>query len=372
MEDQAHMYRALQLAERGLGRVSPNPMVGAVVVAPDGTVVGEGWHEGPGTAHAEVMALAAAGDLARGGTVIVTLEPCDHVGRTPPCTDALIESGVRKVVAAMADPNPIVNGSGFAHLREAGIEVEVGVEAARAAELNRAFVRHATTGLAFVTLKMASSLDGKSAAADGTSRWISGPAARADVQRLRAWADAVVIGSGTALADDPSLTLRDPDLADARQPLRVVADSTGRVAPTGRLFDGSAATVIATTDRAPVDRVRAWEEAGADVMVCDRGSDDRVSLSSLVRDLGKRDVQGILIEGGASLAWGAVREAVIDDVVLYLAPKLVGGVAAPSVVGGSGFAPIGQALELDLSSAERLGPDLKVVARVHRDHRRAG
>ncbi|MEA2556931.1 MAG: diaminohydroxyphosphoribosylaminopyrimidine deaminase, partial [Actinomycetota bacterium] len=213
MEDQAHMNRALQLAERGLGRVSPNPLVGAVILASDGTVAGEGWHEGPGTPHAEVMALAAAGDRARGGSAVVTLEPCNHTGRTGPCTEALLSAGVTRVIAAIADPNPLVNGTGFDRLRSAGLDVRVGLEADRATALNRAFERHVLSGLPFVILKMASSLDGKTAAADGTSRWITGTDARGDVQRMRAWADAVLIGSGTALADDPSLSLRDPAYA---------------------------------------------------------------------------------------------------------------------------------------------------------------
>ncbi|MEA2555183.1 MAG: diaminohydroxyphosphoribosylaminopyrimidine deaminase [Actinomycetota bacterium] len=369
MEDQAHMNRALQLAERGLGRVSPNPLVGAVILASDGTVAGEGWHEGPGTPHAEVMALAAAGDRARGGTAVVTLEPCNHTGRTGPCTEALLSAGVTRVIAAIADPNPVVNGTGFDRLRAAGLDVRVGLEADRATALNRAFERHVLSSLPFVILKMASSLDGKTAAADGTSRWITGTDARGDVQRMRAWADAVLIGSGTALADDPSLSLRDPAYAAARPPLRVLVDSSGRVPARGHLFDGSVPTSVVTTDRAPDARLREWESAGVEVSVCDRGADDRVSLPALMRHLGKRDIQGVLLEGGATIAWGAVAEGIVDEVVLYLAPKLVGGAGAPSVLSGTGFAPITEALDLDLISAERIGPDLKVVARVHGDHR---
>lgn len=371
MEHQAHMQRALELAEHGLGRVSPNPMVGAVMLDAHGSVAGEGWHEGPGTPHAEVMALAAAGDRARGGTAVITLEPCDHTGRTGPCTEALLAAGVTRVIAAVSDPNPLVNGAGFERLRAAGVDVRVGLAADEARTLNRAFERHVTTGLPFVTLKMASSLDGKSAAADGTSKWITGPEARSDVQRLRAWADAVAIGSGTALSDDPSLTLRDAAYIGARPPLRILLDSTGRVPPRGHLFDGTAPTLVATTDRTPDTQLLAWERAGADVLICDRGPDDRVSLPVLMRDLGKRDIQALLLEGGATIAWGAVAENVVDELVLYLAPKLVGGADAPSVLSGTGFAPITQALQLDLISAEPIGPDLKVVARVHRNHRGA-
>src|SRR3954468_23162188 len=207
MDDETLMRRALELAERGRGLASPNPLVGAVVVR-DGDVVGEGWHDGPGTPHAEAMALAAAGERARGSTVFVTLEPCDHFGRTGPCTQALIAAGVAEVVAAMRDPNPIVDGRGFAALERAGIAVRSGVLEREAERQNAAFVRHVTTGLPFVTLKVAATLDGKVAARDGSSRWITGEAARTDVHRMRGAADAVVVGAGTALADDPALTVR--------------------------------------------------------------------------------------------------------------------------------------------------------------------
>lgn len=365
---QTQMRRALELAERGWGRVSPNPMVGALVVDDrDDSVLGEGWHEGPGTAHGEVMALAAAGDLARGATVVCTLEPCNHFGRTPPCTRALIEAGVARVVVATTDPNLGEDTPGLVELRDAGIEVEVGVMAAESRRLNRAFERHVTSGIPYVTLKMASSLDGKTAAADGSSRWITGEGSRADVQRLRAWADAVVVGAGTAIADDPSLTVRDARFAEARSPMRVVVDTAGRVPATGHLFDGSAPTLIATSDLTPEGRIREWTAAGADVAVLERDDAGAVSLPALLHHLGKRDVQGVLVEGGATLAWSLVRDRLIDDAVLYVAPLLVGGAAAPGVIGGGGFAPIAEALELTFDTVERIGPDIRLEAHVHRD-----
>ncbi|MDQ4107759.1 MAG: bifunctional diaminohydroxyphosphoribosylaminopyrimidine deaminase/5-amino-6-(5-phosphoribosylamino)uracil reductase RibD, partial [Actinomycetota bacterium] len=214
------MRRALELAARGWGRVSPNPLVGCVLVR-DGRVVAEGWHEGPGTEHAEAMALRLAGDRARGATAFVTLEPCDHHGRTPPCSRALIDAGVEGVIAATGDPNPLVDGSGFRALRDAGLTVEVGIFGEEASRQNVAFRTHVRTGRPHVVLKMASSLDGKAAARDGSSRWITGEDARADVQRWRAWSDAIVVGSGTVLADDPRLTVRDPAFASARPPIRV-------------------------------------------------------------------------------------------------------------------------------------------------------
>jgi diaminohydroxyphosphoribosylaminopyrimidine deaminase/5-amino-6-(5-phosphoribosylamino)uracil reductase len=360
------MRRALALAERGWGRVSPNPLVGCVLVR-DGLVVGEGWHEGPGTEHAEAMALRVAGDRAAGATAVVTLEPCAHHGRRPPCAPALVAAGVQSVIAAVGDPNPIVDGSGFQVLRDAGLTVEDGLLEAEAIRQNLAFRTHVITGLPFVVLKMASSLDGRAAARDGSSRWISGEPARADVQRLRAWADAVVVGSGTVLADDPQLTVRDPAFASARPPTRVIVDPSGRVPGDGRAFDAAAPTLVATTELSTADRREEWTEAGADVLELDREASGSVSLPGLVQALGKRDVQAVLIEGGPTLAWAAIRDGIVDQVVLYLAPILVGGRGAKGWLEGAGFAPIGRAARLEIVSVERIGEDLKVVADVHRD-----
>jgi diaminohydroxyphosphoribosylaminopyrimidine deaminase/5-amino-6-(5-phosphoribosylamino)uracil reductase len=366
VDREVHMRRALALAAGGWGRVSPNPMVGCVLVR-DGRVVAEGWHEGPGTEHAEAMALRLAGDRAAGSTAFVTLEPCIHHGRTPPCVPALLRAGVEAVIAATKDPNPIVDGGGFRALRDAGLVVEEGLLAEEARRQNVAFFTHLGTGRPFGILKMASSLDGKAAARDGTSRWITGPTARADVQRLRAWADAVVIGAGTAIADDPSLTVRDPSFASARPPLRVVVDASGRVPDDGRAFDAVAPTLVATTELASADRRREWLDAGADVIVLDREAEGGVSLRALMQTLGKRDVQGVLFEGGPTLAWSAIRAGVVDQLVLHVAPSLVGGDLAPGWLGGGGFAPIDRAASVDVVSVDRLGPDLKVVADVHRD-----
>src|SRR4051812_23504936 len=355
------MGRALELAERGRGLASPNPMVGAVVVRDD-AIVGEGWHEGPETAHAEVVALREAGERTRGSVLYTTLEPCDHTGRTPPCSEAIVDAGVRRVVSAIRDPHAIVDGRGIARLRGAGVEVTEDVERDRAAELNRAFFTHVATGRPYVVWKAAASLDGKVAARDGSSRWITGDAARADVHRLRGWADAVVTGAGTVLADDPRLTVRD-DSYRGRPTLRVLVDGTGRVEPTSRVFSSDAPTLVATTSAAPQERTSAWIAAGADVETFD--GRDGVDLEALVGALGKRDGQGLLLECGPTLAWSAVTAGVIDEVVLYLAPKLVGGADAPGLLSGAGFAPIAEALELEIRSVERIGPDVKVVADVH-------
>jgi len=361
--NEVYMRRALQLAERGWGRVSPNPMVGAVIVRDD-EVIGEGWHEGPGSDHAEVMALRAAGARASGATVVCTLEPCNRFGRTPPCTRALLDAGVRRVIVGASDPNLGPDVPGVRELREGGVTVETDVLRDEARALNEAFEHHVRTGRPFVVLKMASSLDGKTAAADGTSRWITGDDARADVHRLRAWSDAIVVGAGTALTDDPALTVRGAYAGIATPPLRVVVDAAGTLTPGLRLFDGSAPTLVATTDRASDAQVRAWAAAGADVAVLDRDAEGAVAMTALVEELGKRDVQGALIEGGAGLAWSAVRDGVVDRVVVYLAPLLVGG-DAPTMMGGEGFAPIGEAERLGPLAVERIGDDLKVVADVH-------
>jgi diaminohydroxyphosphoribosylaminopyrimidine deaminase/5-amino-6-(5-phosphoribosylamino)uracil reductase len=340
-------------------------MVGAVVVSTDGRILSEGWHEGPGRPHAEVVALREAGEASHGATLYTSLEPCAHVGRTPPCVGAILEAGVARVVAAMRDPNPIVDGRGLEELRAAGVEVREGVLAVEAARQNEAFAKHVRTGLPFVVWKMAASLDGKVAARDGTARWITGEPARADVHRLRAWSDAILVGARTALRDDPSLTVREPGY-DGAPPLRVLADARGTVPATGDLFDDAAPTLVATTPLAPPERRAEWAEAGAEVVVYE-AEGGGVPLAQLVGDLGKRDVQGLLLEGGPTLAFAAIEEGLVDTVIVYLAPKLIGGTEAPTVLGGRGFAPITAALPLRIRSFDLVGEDLKVVADVHRD-----
>lgn len=364
MSDEAYIERAIALAERGRGVVSPNPMVGAVVVS-EGRVVGEGWHAGPGTPHAEVIAIREAGEAARGASLYTSLEPCDHHGRTPPCTEAILAAGIARVVSALRDPNPVVDGRGFARLETSGVEVRAGLLSEDAGRQNKAFVKHVRTGLPFVVWKAAASLDGRVAARDGSSRWITGEAARADVHRLRAWSDAIVVGAGTALVDDPSLTVREPGYG-GRPPLRVLVDARGRVPATGDLFDDAAPTVVATTELAPTGRRDEWAEAGAEVVEFEREGDG-VPLAELASHLGKRDVQGVLLEGGPTLAWAAVRDGIVDEVVVYLAPKLIGGAEAPGVLGGLGVAPVGAALPLRIRAFDLLGADLKVEADVHRD-----
>jgi diaminohydroxyphosphoribosylaminopyrimidine deaminase/5-amino-6-(5-phosphoribosylamino)uracil reductase len=359
------MGRALELALNGVGLAPPNPMVGAVVVA-GGEIVGEGWHQGPGTAHAEVRALEAAGDRARGGTLYVTLEPCSHHGRTPPCAPVVRDAGIARVVTPIRDPNPAVDGRGIVLLRESGIDVVEGVRAGEATRLIAGFARHSSTGLPLVTLKMAASLDGRVAARDGSSRWITGEEARVDVHRLRASSGAVAVGVGTVVADDPELTVRLPGYR-GRPPLRVVVDPRGRTPPSSAVLNDVAPTLIVTTPACSPSVRDSWEAARAEVWVVDQpDGNGRVFLPSVVEALGKRDVQDLLLEGGPTLAWSAVRQGVVDRLVLYLAPKLIGG-GAPGVLEGPGISTLSQALELEITEAGAIGRDLKVVADVHRD-----
>jgi diaminohydroxyphosphoribosylaminopyrimidine deaminase / 5-amino-6-(5-phosphoribosylamino)uracil reductase len=376
--DEGWMARAVALAEGGRGTVSPNPMVGAVLVR-DGRVVGEGFHRAAGQPHAEVVALAAAGPLAAGATCYVTLEPCAHHGRTPPCVDALLQAGVARVVAAVADPDPRVDGDGLARLRAAGITVTVGVGAAAAAEQNAAYLTHRRLGRPRVTLKAAASLDGKVAAPDGSSQWITGPAARADAHRLRAEADAVVVGAGTALADDPRLTARiphptgapprgspDPSGHVVRQPLRVLVDAAGRVGASGHLFDAAAPTLVATTAAAPAAAVEAWRQAGAEVLVLKEAARPDggrgVDLADLVAALGRRGVLELLVEGGPRLQAGFWAAGLADRLVWYLAPLVIGGDGAPGLLRDGGAPTLAAARALRIDSVERLGADLRVVA----------
>lgn len=358
------MRSALGLAERGRGLASPNPMVGAVLVA-GGEVVGEGWHEGPGTPHAEVLALRQAGVRARGATLYVTLEPCAHHGRTPPCAPAVADAGVARVVAAMGDPNPLVDGAGFRILRQRGVDVAVGEGSREAAHLNRAFLRHVRTGRPYVTLKMAASLDGKAAARDGSSKWITGEQARMDVHLLRSTVDAIVVGAGTAVRDDPALTARHPSHGGPPK-LRVVVDGRGIVPDTHQLFDGQAPTLVATTRQAREDRRAAWSRT-AEVLVLDDAGEGLIPLEALMQELGKRDLMHVLVEGGPTLAWEAVARDVVDEVVFYFAPVLVGGASAPSMLMGDGMPTIGDARDISIREVARIGPDIKVVADVHRD-----
>ena len=333
--DSEWMARALRLARRADYRTSPNPMVGCVVAA-GGVAVGEGLHERAGGPHAEVVALRAAGDRARGATVYVTLEPCSHHGRTPPCARALIEAGVARVVIAMLDPDPRVQGRGVRLLRDHGVHVDIGVGAEEASELNRAYLHHRLTGRPLVSAKFACTLDGRIATRTGESRWITGEVARRHAHRLRHEHDAVLVGVGTVLADDPLLTARFPG---ARQPLKVVLDRQGRTPETARVRLGPAPLLI------------------------DSGED----LPGLLECLGGRGVLSLLVEGGARVLGSFFDAGLVDRVYAYLNPSVLGGERAPMAVAGVGAATLAERTRLARVRSERLGDDILISGDVHRD-----
>ncbi|MBM3473569.1 MAG: bifunctional diaminohydroxyphosphoribosylaminopyrimidine deaminase/5-amino-6-(5-phosphoribosylamino)uracil reductase RibD [Armatimonadetes bacterium] len=353
------MRAALHLARRGVGRTAPNPPVGAVVVK-EGAVIGRGYHRAAGLPHAEVEALAEAGDAATGADLYVTLEPCAHHGRTPPCTEAIIRAGIRRVIYAVADPDPKVAGRGDAQLQEAGVAVERGLLAAEAEDLYEAYYKHRLTGTPLGVLKLACTLDGKVATAAGESRWITGESARKHVHRLRNESDAVLVGVGTVLADDPQLTTR---LRGGRDALRVIADSRGRTPPTARAVAGKsrAGCLIAMTNAAPPENLAALRAAGAEVVTLP-AREGRVDLAALWRMLGERGLLSVLIEGGPELAAGAMEAGVVDKLLLFVAPSIIGGNEAPPVLGGRSVERLADARRLDIRRVRRFGPDLLIEA----------
>ncbi len=363
------MARALKLAERALGLSSPNPAVGAVLVK-DGRIVGEGWTQAPGQAHAEIVALQQAGAAAAGATLYVTLEPCCHYGRTPPCCEAIVRAGVREVHIAMLDPSPWVAGGGQRHLARAGIVTVLGEHEQEARRLNEGYFKHVATGLPFVAVKWAMTLDGKIATRTGSSFWVTGPAARARVAQLRARSDAVLVGVGTVLADDPQLTVR-PELLRAaapdqpaepppRQPLRVVLDSRALTPPTARLLQRNGHVLILVTDHAPADRRAALAAAGAEVVVVPE-QHGRVHLPAALQLLGERGVTSVLVEAGGTLVAALLEAGLVDKVYAFIAPKIVGGTNALTPVEGTGLDNMAQALALRDVTVEQLGDDLLVT-----------
>ena len=366
--DRAHLRRALELAERGRGQVSPNPLVGAVVVR-DGEVLGEGFHARLGDRHAERAALddcIGRGHDTAGATVYVTLEPCAHQGRQPPCAQALAEAGVARVVYASDDPSEKAGGRGPGILRDEGIACEAadGPEASAARLLNQPFRKHARTGRPLVVLKSAVSLDGRTASAAGSSKWISGPESRAQVHGWRAEADAVAVGIGTALADDPTLDARGVDPPPRRQPLRVVFDSSARLPLESTLVRGAAGLplLVFVAPVAPTERVDALRAAGAEVVAVD--GDEPARVRAAVAELGRREVTSVLLEGGARLAGAFLAAGEIDELRLFLAPLVIGGDDARPLLAGTGAREIGEAPRALAMDWERSGDDLLVRARL--------
>lgn len=353
---QRYMERALTLAAEGRGRTSPNPTVGAVLTK-NGRIVGEGYHAYAGADHAEVVALRAAEEATRGAACYVTLEPCSHHGKTPPCTEALIKAGITKVLVATFDPNPLVAGTGVRRLREAGISVEVGLLQEAATRLNEPYFKYIRVREPFVLLKAALSLDGKLATRTGDSQWITGEGARRRVHETRDTVDAVVVGIGTILKDDSMLTTRLEGRV-GRDPLRIVLDSRGRLPLTARILrTGARPPLVAVGPRIPPARLRRLKEAGAEVVMLPQG-DGGLSLRNLVSQLGRREITSVMIEGGGKVATSALQAGIVDKLILMLAPILIGGEKAPTLLGGEGVEKLAEALHLTQLSVEHAGQDL--------------
>ena len=364
--DHEFMARALRLAERGLYTTDPNPRVGCVLVR-DGQVVGEGWHRRAGEPHAERIALAAAGEAARGATAYVSLEPCSHHGRTPPCSEGLIAAGVARVVAAMRDPNPQVAGEGLASLREAGVATETGLLEAAAEGLNPGFLKRMRQGLPYVRCKLGMSLDGRTAMASGESQWITAEAARRDVQRLRARSSAILTGIGTVLADDPSMNVRlsAAELSGVesddylRQPMRVILDARLRTPPRARLLSLPGQVLVVCGEGASAETEAELRSVGADVLRLPQLG-GRIELHALLRALAQRGVNELLIESGATLAGNALQAGLVDELVVYVAPNLMGD-AARGLVRMPGLEHLSERVELEYRDVRRIGSDLRLT-----------
>lgn len=359
------MQLALEMARRAVGLASPNPPVGTVVVS-NGNVIGEGWTQSPGLPHAEIEAIRDAGYHTQGAALYTTLEPCSHEGRTPPCVEAIIAAGISEVHASISDPNPQVSGRGFTRLRDAGIAVYLGDGRDEASELAGPHVKYISTGIPFVTAKFAASLDGKIATRSGDSQWITGERSRAQVHKLRASNDAIMIGIGTALADDPRLTARSAAGEPLpRQPLRVVLDSHGRLSPHSNLLAEQGRTLLVVAHQ-ETGTTLDLPKSNTEIFTCP-GPDGRIDLEALLFELGRREIISVLVEGGSTLLGSMFDLGLVDKVVAFLAPVVIGGDSAPSVVGGLGVERISDAMRLERATVQRFGNDIAVVGYLTKD-----
>jgi diaminohydroxyphosphoribosylaminopyrimidine deaminase/5-amino-6-(5-phosphoribosylamino)uracil reductase len=357
-----YMEQALSLAKLALGQVSPNPAVGATVVKDD-VVVGQGYTQTPGSSHAEIVALRQAGETARGSKLYVTLEPCCHYGRTPPCSQAIINAGIVEVHMAMLDPNPLVSGKGRTELERAGIKAYVGEHMAEAECLNEAYTKFITTGLPFVTAKIAMSLDGKIATRNGDSRWISSPEARQFAHSLRSKSDAIMTGANTVIADDPQLTARccgGRGGVVKKLPLRVIVDGKGRTPLTARVFSEPGETLLVLGKKAGREEKEAFKRAGAELLELP-SEEGYIDLKNLLKALGERQIASVLVEGGSILLGSLFDQRLVDRVIIFIAPIIIGGEAAKTAVGGKGVARVVESLKLENVTEERLGQDIMIT-----------
>ncbi|MFH0926846.1 MAG: bifunctional diaminohydroxyphosphoribosylaminopyrimidine deaminase/5-amino-6-(5-phosphoribosylamino)uracil reductase RibD [bacterium] len=353
------MSEALGLAKKGLGRTSPNPSVGAVVVK-DGEIIGSGFHKTAGQPHAEISSLEEARENAKGATLYTNIEPCCHHGRTPPCVEAIIKSGIKRVVIAMQDPNPKVNGKGIEILQRHKIEVITGILEQKARKLNEIFIKYITTNTPFVILKLALTMDGKIATKTGDSRWISGEKGRLYVHKMRNVVDAIMIGIGTVIRDNPRLTTRLPARYQPRDAKRVIIDSLLKVPTKAEIFSQSSSDeiIIITTFNAPQERVKNLEKVGAKILFVPSTGNNKVSLKHAIIELSKLEITSVMIEGGSEISASSLQEGIVDKVIFFIAPKIIGGNSAPCAVGGEGVATLEEAIKLENIKMCRLGDDL--------------
>lgn len=359
------MRRALNLAENGTGFVNPNPLVGAVIVKDD-RIIGEGWHQRFGEKHAERNALANCSENPQGATMYVTLEPCCHYGKTPPCTEAIIENGLARVVVALQDPNPLMAGKGIEQLEKAGIRVSLGIGEDEAREQNRIFLKYITTRRPWVVLKTAMTLDGKIAASSGDSKWITGEESRAMVQELRARYMGIVAGIGTVEADNPLLNVRITH-REVRQPVRLIIDSLARISLDSQLIHTALTyrTIIAHTGLAPVERLEKLREKGIETLYCENRDNGRVDLEDLMNKLGGQGIDSLLLEGGGELNFSFLESGLIDEVYAFIAPKIIGGRASKTPVEGEGLCKMEQAIGLTLKEVFMVGGDIVVHGEIN-------
>ena len=362
-EDRKFMSRALELAVRGMGHTRPNPMVGAVLVK-DGRIIGEGWHEVYGGPHAEVNCFAHATEDPKGATLYVTLEPCSHYGKTPPCADLVVEKGVDRVVVAMEDPNPLVAGKGIRKLKEAGIFVTVGIMEEEAKKLNEVFLKYITQHKPFVLYKAAMSLDGKTACHTGDSQWISCEDSREEVHVLRSCYKGIMVGAGTILADNPQLTARTEGMID---PVRIIVDGHLSVPLKANVFQEEGENIILTTTASDEGKRKALSDMGVDIIMTDGEEKGSVDLEAAMTGLALKGIDSILLEGGATLAASAFDAGIVDKVRIYTAPMIIGGVSAPGLIGGEGASTIPKAIRLRDIQTQMTGKDLVIEAYVEKE-----